>query len=70
MTDTHSQSVFGNFERYLENVLGKKPKGKFIQIIDPSGKIGAKMNDMETDAVPVPYSTFQRGQKEKLYTKQ
>jgi heavy metal sensor kinase len=63
INDTHSQSVFGNFERYLENVLGKKPKGKFIQIIDPSGKIGAKMNDMETDAVPVPYSTFQRGAK-------
>ncbi len=63
LTDTRSQSIFGNFERYLENVLGKKPKGKFIQIIDPSGKIGAKMNDMETDVVPVPYSTFQKGAK-------
>ena len=28
IADTHSVSVFGNFERYLENVLGKKPKGK------------------------------------------
>ncbi len=45
MTDTHNTSVFGNFERYLENVLGKKPKGKFIQIMDSSGRIGAKMSD-------------------------
>jgi len=60
LTGANNQSVLGNFERYLENVLGKKPKGKFIQIIDPSGKIGAKMNDMETDAVPVPLSTMER----------
>ncbi len=60
LTGANNQSVLGNFERYLENVLGKKPKGKFIQIIDPSGKIGAKMNDMETDAVPVPFSTMER----------
>jgi heavy metal sensor kinase len=63
ITDANSRSIFGNFERYLENTLGKRPKGKFIQIIDPSGKIGAKMNDMETDVVPVPFSTFQRGSK-------
>ena len=37
MTEEHGGNVFGNFERYLENVLGKKPKGKFIQIIDSSG---------------------------------
>jgi heavy metal sensor kinase len=63
ITDANSRSIFGNFERYLENTLGKRPKGKFIQIIDPSGRIGAKMNDMETDVVPVPFSTFQRGSK-------
>ncbi len=63
LTDTRNHGVLGNFERYLENVFGRKPKGKFIQIIDPSGKIGAKMNDMETEVVPVPYLTFQRGAK-------
>jgi len=63
LTGANNQSVLGNFERYLENVLGKKPKGKFIQIIDPLGKIGAKMNDMETDAVPVPFSTMERAAK-------
>jgi heavy metal sensor kinase len=63
LTDSRNQGVLGNFERYLENVLGKKPKGKFIQIIDPSGKIDAKMNDMETDVVPVPFSTMEKAAK-------
>ncbi len=60
MTETHSQSLFGNFERYLENTLGKKPKGKFIQIIDASGKIGARLNDLEAEAVPVSFTTLER----------
>ncbi|MBA4389918.1 MAG: hypothetical protein C0399_03165 [Syntrophus sp. (in: bacteria)] len=63
ITDTHNQSVFGNFERYLENVLGRKPKGKFIQIIDASGKIGAKMNDIETETIPVSFNTMERALK-------
>jgi heavy metal sensor kinase len=63
MTEEHGGNVFGNFERYLESVLGKKPKGKFIQIIDSSGKIGAKMNDIETDAIPVRFNTMERALK-------
>jgi heavy metal sensor kinase len=63
MTETHNQSVFGNFERYLENVLGKKPKGKFIQIIDSSGKIGAKMSDIEAEGFPTSFSTLERALK-------
>jgi heavy metal sensor kinase len=60
ITDTHNASVFGNFERYLENVLGKKPKGKFIQIMDRTGRIGAKMNDIETETLPTSFSTLER----------
>jgi heavy metal sensor kinase len=64
MTEGHGQSVFGNFERYLENVLGKKPKGKFIQIIDKSGKIGAKMSDIDTgEAVSTSFGTLERALK-------
>ena len=59
MTETHGQGVLGNFERYLENVLGRKPKGKFIQIIDSSGKIGAKMSDLETQTVPTSFGTLE-----------
>ncbi len=60
ITETHAQSVFGNFERYLENVLGRKPKGKFIQIIDTTGRIGAKMNDLEAVTVPTSFNTLER----------
>jgi heavy metal sensor kinase len=60
MTETHGTSVFGNFERYLENVLGRKPKGKFIQIMDSSGKIGAKMSDIEGEALPTSFNALER----------
>jgi len=63
LTESHNTSIFGNFERYLENVLGRKPKGKFIQIIDSSGKIGAKMSDIETETVPTSFSTLERALK-------
>lgn len=63
MTETHDQSIFGNFERYLENVLGRKPKGKFIQIMDSSGKIGAKMSDIETETLPTSFLTLERALK-------
>jgi len=63
MTEAHGQTVLGNFERYLENVLGRKPKGKFIQIIDRSGKIGAKMSDIETETVPTSFGTLERALK-------
>jgi len=66
LTDIHSVSVFGNFERYLENVLGKKPKGKFIQIMDRSGKIGAKMSDIEGEVVPTSFSTLEKALKGEL----
>jgi heavy metal sensor kinase len=60
MTETHGASVFGNFERYLENVLGRKPKGKFIQIMDSSGRIGAKMSDIEGEALPTSFNALER----------
>jgi heavy metal sensor kinase len=60
MTESHNTSVFGNFERYLENVLGRKPKGKFIQIMDTSGRIGAKMSDMEGEALPTSFNALER----------
>ena len=63
ITETHNTSVFGNFERYLENVLGRKPKGKLIQIIDRSGRIGAKRSDIETEALPTSFSTLERALK-------
>ena len=49
MTDPHDPNLFGNVERYLENVLGRKPKGKLIQIMDSSGKVGAKSSDLDVE---------------------
>jgi two-component system, OmpR family, sensor kinase len=60
MTDAHNTSVFGNFERYLENILGRKPKGKFIQIMDSSGRIGAKMSDIEGETLPTSFSALEK----------
>lgn len=60
LTDTRDPSLFGNFERYLENVLGRKPKGKFIQIVDSAGRIGAKMSDVEAQNLPSSFSTLER----------
>jgi heavy metal sensor kinase len=44
----------------LENVLGRKPKGKFIQIMDTSGRIGAKMSDIEGEALPTSFNALER----------
>ncbi|MCX7857412.1 MAG: ATP-binding protein [Deltaproteobacteria bacterium] len=61
IVDTNAPTIFGNFERYLENVFGRKPKGKFIQILDASGKIGAKMSDLETQTLPaVSYRSLEK----------
>ncbi len=60
ITDFHDPSMFGNFERYLENVLGRKPKGKLIQIMDRSGKIGAKSSDVEAENFSASFGTLER----------
>jgi len=59
-TDIHDPSMFGNFERYLENVLGRKPKGKLIQIMDRSGRIGAKSSDIEAENFSASFNTLER----------
>ena len=60
MADAHNPSLFGDFEHYLENVLGRRPKGKLIQIVDRSGKVGAKSSDLDTENVPTGYATIER----------
>ncbi|HAR94781.1 MAG TPA: hypothetical protein DCR97_02290 [Deltaproteobacteria bacterium] len=60
LTDVRDPGLFGNFERYLENVLGRKPKGKFIQIIDSAGRIGARMNDVEAQSLSSSFNTLEQ----------
>ncbi len=60
MTDAHSQTIVGNFEQYLVGILGKKPKGKLVQIMDSSGRVRANSNDIEAGDFQTPYGTFER----------
>jgi heavy metal sensor kinase len=60
MTDSHDPTLFNNFERYLENVLGRKPKGKLVQIMDSAGRIGAKSSDIEAENFKVSFGTLER----------
>ena len=60
MTESHDPTLFGNFERYLENVLGRKPKGKLIQIMDSSGRVGAKSSDIEAENLSASFGTLER----------
>jgi two-component system OmpR family sensor kinase len=60
MTDLHNQTVVGDLEQYLVNVLGRKPKGKLIQIMDSSGKVRANSNDIEADNFQTPFGTLER----------
>jgi two-component system, OmpR family, sensor kinase len=59
-SDIHSQTVGGNLEQYLVSLLGRKPKGKLIQIMDSSGKIRANTNDTAADNFQTPYHTLER----------
>jgi heavy metal sensor kinase len=63
MTEERNTGIFANFERYLDRVLGKKPKGKLVQILDTSGRIGARMNDIEGQTFPTSYNTLERALK-------
>ncbi|MCS7281317.1 MAG: ATP-binding protein [Desulfobacterota bacterium] len=60
IVDTSAPTIFGNFESYLENIFGRKPKGKVIQILDASGKIGAQMSDLETQTLPISYKSLEK----------
>jgi heavy metal sensor kinase len=60
MTDVQSQMVVGNLEQYLTHVLGRKPKGKVIQIMDSSGRVRANTNDIEAESFRTSYHTVER----------
>lgn len=60
MTDMRSQMLVGNLEQYLTNLLGRKPKGKVIQIMDSSGRVRANSNDIEAESFQTSYDTVER----------
>jgi two-component system, OmpR family, sensor kinase len=60
MTDVMDPSILGSFERYLENVLGRKPKGKLVQIMDKSGRKVQQASDIEAQNFVTSYGTLER----------
>jgi two-component system, OmpR family, sensor kinase len=60
MNDVQSQSMVGNMEQYLTNVLGRRPKGKLVQIMDSSGRVRANSNDMEAENYQTSFNTLER----------
>ena len=61
MTDSHDPNLFGNIERTWKTCSGRKPKGKLIQIMDSSGKVGAKSSDLEREStIDTSFATVER----------
>jgi len=60
VTDVRDPSIFQNVEQLLERSLGRKPKGKLIQITDSSGRVRAQSNDMEGESFNISISAFDR----------
>jgi heavy metal sensor kinase len=48
-----SKFGFGNIDQALETSLNLKPVGKFIQVLDESGKIGRKSDNLKNVQLPI-----------------
>jgi heavy metal sensor kinase len=48
-----SKFGFGNIDQALETSLNLKPIGKFIQVLDESGKIGRKSDNLKNVQLPI-----------------
>jgi heavy metal sensor kinase len=52
-TNPYSQYSFSNIDRVLEESFGWKPVTKFIQVLDESGRIGKKSDNLKRFQLPV-----------------
>ena len=48
-----SKFGFGNIDRALESSMNLKPIGKFIQVLDESGRIGRKSDNLKNVQLPI-----------------
>src|SRR3972149_7206897 len=48
-----SKFGFGNIDQALETSMNLKPIGKFIQVLDESGKIGRKSDNLNNVQLPI-----------------
>src|SRR4030067_47906 len=53
-----SKFGFGNIDQTLEASLNVKPVGKFIQVLDESGRIGRKSENLKNVQLPISLNTL------------
>src|SRR4030042_3681973 len=53
-----SKFGFGNIDQALETSMNLKPIGKFIQVLDESGNIGRKSDNLKNVQLPISLNTL------------
>jgi heavy metal sensor kinase len=58
-----SKFGFGNIDQALETSMNLKPIGKFIQVLDQSGKIGQKSDNLKNVELPISLNALKNASK-------
>ncbi|NWF92363.1 MAG: HAMP domain-containing protein [Syntrophaceae bacterium] len=58
-----SKFGFGNFDQALERSLNLRPVGKFIQVLDESGNIGRKSDNLRNVQLPISLTALKNASK-------
>ena len=58
-----SKFGFGNIDQALETSMSLKPIGKFIQVLDESGQIGKKSDNLKNVQLPISLNTLKNASK-------
>ena len=58
-----SKFGFGNIDQALETSMNLKPIGKFIQVLDESGNIGRKSDNLKNVQLPISLNTLKNASK-------
>jgi heavy metal sensor kinase len=56
-----SQFGFGDIDQTLQASMGLRPAGKFIQVLDESGRIGQRSDNLRNIQLPVSFAALRNG---------
>jgi len=59
----HSKFSFGNIDQTLEISMNLKPVGKFIQVLDESGRVGRKSDNLKNVQLPISLNALKNASK-------
>ena len=65
-TNPYSQYSFSNIDRMLEDSFRVKPVTKFIQVLDESGRIGRKSDNLQDFQLPISFRTLKNASQGKV----